>query len=550
MMRPFAFAFAAVVTASCQSPPGYDVLILQGAVLDGTGSGERRADVAIRNGVIEAIGDLSGASAATTIEAEGRIVAPGFIDLMGGSSLPLITDPVSASSKLRQGITTMMAGEGDSLAPQSEKTLAELDRGELGETWTSFDEYFRILESKGIALNVVHNVGAAQVRRLVLGDEDVAPTADQLSEMKRLVDQAMKDGAVGLSTSLIYPPGTYASTEEIIELTRAAAPHGGVYFTHMRNESSGLLGATEEALRIGREASVPVHIYHLKAAGQENWPLMASALARIEGAIGEGMEVTADIYPYVRNGIGLGSFLHPRHFARGETDFLATLSYPAVRRELRKEVEETSDWENWYLHVGKDWGNVLVTAVGPETDASIVGSSVAEAAASAGKDAWDLFFDLVAARGTGVAPLSMDEEQKHQAMRAPFVAFDNDSEPINPAGVASAHPRAFGAFPRILALYVRERKVLTLPEAIRKLTSLPASILRLDRRGRIEVGYAADVVVFDPDEVRDTATFTEPLSYSIGIDDVLVNGELVVEGGKATGSRPGRVLRHRSIAIR
>jgi N-acyl-D-aspartate/D-glutamate deacylase len=545
-----AIALVAFLTASCQTPPVYDLLIRRGALLDGTGGAERTADVGIRNGAIEAIGDLSGASAATTIDAEGRVVAPGFIDMMGGSSLPLIADPMSAESKLRQGITTMMAGEGDSLAPQNETTFSELQRDELTETWTSFDEYFRILESKGIALNLVHNVGAAQVRRLVLGDEDVAPNEEQLGEMKKLVDQAMRDGAVGLSTSLIYPPGTYATTEEIVELARAAAPHGGVYFTHMRNESGGLLGAIDEALRVGREAGIPVHIYHLKAAGQDNWPLMASALERIEAAIAEGVDVTADIYPYVRNGIGLGSFLHPRHFARGESEFLATLSDPAVRKELRAEVEETSDWENWYRHVGKDWGNVLITAVGAGTDASIVGASVAEAAARAGKDPWDMFFDLVAARGTGVAPLSMDEEQKHQAMRAPFVVFDNDSEPTNPASVASAHPRAFGAFPRILAVYVRERQIITLPEAIRKLTSLPADILGLDHRGRIEIGYAADVVIFDPDEVRDTATFTDPLSYSVGIDDVIVNGELVIEGGKVTGSRPGRVLRHRSTAAR
>jgi N-acyl-D-aspartate/D-glutamate deacylase len=549
-MRRFAIFLTALMTVGCRSQPGYDVLILNGSVLDGTGSPEKRADVAIRGGVIEAVGDFAGAGAETIVDAGGRIVAPGFIDLMGGTSVPLVADPVSAESKLRQGITTMMAGEGDSIAPQNGKTLSEVDRGQLGETWTSFAEYFRILESKRIPLNVVHNVGAAQVRRLVLGDEDVRPTEEELAEMKRLVDQAMKDGAVGISTSLIYPPGTYATTEEIIELAKAAAPHGGVYFTHMRNESGGLLGAIDEALRVGQEAGIPVHIYHLKAAGQENWPLMASALERIEEAIGEGVEVTADIYPYVRNGIGLGSFLHPRHFARGESEFLATLSDTAVRRELRKEVEETSDWENWYRHVGKDWGNVLITAVGPDTDPGVVGSSVREAAERKGVDAWDMFFDLVAARGTGVAPLSMDEEQKHQAMRAPFVAFDNDSEPTNPASVASAHPRAFGAFPRILALYVRERQVLALPEAIRKLTSLPASILRLERRGRIEAGYAADVVIFDPDEVRDTATFTEPLSYSVGIDDVLVNGELVIAGGKVTGSRPGRVLRHRSSGAR
>jgi N-acyl-D-aspartate/D-glutamate deacylase len=546
-MRPSCTVLAALAFSCCETPPAieYDVLIRNGTVVDGTGAPGSRADVAIANGRIAAVGPLPDARAKRVIDAEGLVVSPGFIDMMGGSSLPLVTDPKSAESKLRQGITTLMAGEGGSLAPQNEETLAMLNRGTLDERWTSFDEYFRILESKGIALNVVHNVGAEQVRRIVLGDQDVTPSPSQLEQMRALVDRAMSDGAVGLSTSLIYPPGAYARTEEIVALARAAASHGGVYFTHMRNESGGLLEAIDEALRVGREAAIPVHIYHLKAAGQENWPLMQAALARIDEAIASGMDVTADIYPYIRNGIGLGSFVHPRHYAKGEEAFLSTLSDREVRRTLRKEVEETSDWENWYRHVGKDWGNVLITEVGPDTDRALVGLSIEEAAGHMGVDVWDAFFDLVAARGTGVCPQSMDEEQKRLAMKAPFVTFDNDSDPTNPESVASAHPRAFGAFPRILAKYVREEHVISLPEAIRKLTSLPAGILRLRERGRIAVGDAADLLVFDPEQIRDTATFTAPLSYSVGIHHVLVNGELVIDGGESTGALPGRVLRHR-----
>jgi N-acyl-D-aspartate/D-glutamate deacylase len=271
---------------------------------------------------------------------------------------------------------------------------------------------------------------------------------------------------------------------------------------------------------------------------------MEAALARIREARASGMEVTADIYPYIRNGIGLGSFLHPRHYARGEQAFLDTLSDPKVRAELRKEVEETSDWENWYRHVGKDWANVLITEVGPDTDPAVVGLSVAEAADRLGKDVWDAFFDLVAARGTGVCPQSMDEAQKHLAMKEPFVVFDNDTAPTNPKSVASAHPRGFGAFPRVLAKYVREEKVISLQEAIRKLTSLSAGILRLSDRGRIEAGYAADIVVFDPEEIRDTATFTEPLSHSVGVDHLLVNGVPVLHDGKLTAALPGKALRH------
>jgi N-acyl-D-aspartate/D-glutamate deacylase len=314
----------------------------------------------------------------------------------------------------------------------------------------------------------------------------------------------------------------------------------------MRNESNRLLEAIDETLRVGREASIPVHIYHLKAAGQENWPLMTEALARLREAREGGLEVTADIYPYIRNGIGLGSFLHPRHYAKGTGPFLEALSDPELRKTLRKEVEETGDWENWYRHVGKDWANVLLTEVGPESPSSdLVGLSIAEAAARRNRDVWDVFFDLVAEGGTGVCPQSMDEEQKKLAMKEPYVAFDNDSEPTNPRSVASSHPRAFGAFPRILAKYVREEGVIPLPEAIRKLTSFPASILKLERRGRIDVGYAADLVVLDPQEVRDTATFTDPLSYSVGIDDVLVNGVPVIANGKATGKLPGKALRLR-----
>jgi N-acyl-D-aspartate/D-glutamate deacylase len=543
-MRGIGSAILLAAGLSCQQVPEYDVVILNGSVLDGGGADARPADVAIRNGVVEQIGDLGDAGAKRVIDATGLVVAPGFMDMMGGSTLPLLLDPVSAESKIRQGITTMMAGEGGSLAPQDERTFRELEIEDPAVTWRSFDEYFRILEAEGVALNVVHNVGAEQVRRIVLGDEDVAPTEAELEEMKALVAKAMDDGAVGISSSLIYPPGHYASTEELIALARPAAERGGVYFTHMRNESSQLLEAIDEALAIGRGADIPVHIYHLKAAGEENWPLMEKALERIQSAIDEGMAVTADVYPYIRNGIGLGSFLHPRHYARGEEAFLETLSDPAVRSRLRKEVEETSDWENWYRHVGKNWDNVLITSVGDETDPGLVGLSVQQAGEKLGVDPWDAFFGLVQQGGCGVAPESMNEEQKQLAMRAPFMCFDNDSSPTNPTSVSSAHPRAFGAFPRVLAKYVREENVIPLPDAIRKLTSLPASVLGLSDRGRLEVGMAADVLVFHPDRVRDTASFTEPLSYSVGIDFVLVNGVVVLENGETTEARPGKVLRH------
>ena len=462
-MRVLVAGLVVSCALACEPAPEYDILIQGGRVIDGTGSSARDADVAIQNGIIADIGELDAARAKRVIDAEGRVVTPGFIDMMGGSTLPLLRDPVTAESKLRQGITTMMAGEGLSLAPQNDRTFAELDLAELPHRWTRFAEYLRILEDNGVALNVVHNVGAAQVRRIVLGDEDVAPSEAQLEEMKSLIAQAMDDGAVGISSSLIYPPGAYATTEELTELAKAAASKGGVYFTHMRNESNRVLEAIDEALVVGRGAAIPVHIYHLKAAGEENWPLMEQALARIQNAIDEGMDVTADVYPYIRNGIGLGSFLHPRHYARGEEAFIATLGDNSVRARLREEVEETSDWENWYRHVGNDWNNVLITRVGRETAPELVGLSVQEVGDKLGVDAWDAFFDLVAQGSCGVAPKSMNEEQKHLAMQADFMCFDNDASPTNPTTVASSHPRAFGAFP--------------LEDAIRKLTSLPARIV-------------------------------------------------------------------------
>jgi N-acyl-D-aspartate/D-glutamate deacylase len=362
--------------------------------------------------------------------------------------------------------------------------------------------------------------------------------------MKSLVRQAMEDGAVGTSTALIYPPAVYARTEELIELTRVAGEYGGVYFTHMRNESHAVLDAIREAIAVGEGAGVPVHIFHLKAAGQENWPLMADALALIDSARTAGMDVTADVYPYVRNGIGLGSFLHPRHYADGTSAFLSTLSDLALRRELRLEVETTSDWENWFRHVGMDWENVLIVSASSAVDPDVINRSVAGAAEILGTDAWNAFFDLVQAGGVTVNPMSMNEEQKWQALRADFVMIDTDAPPVNPASSASAHPRAFGAFPRVIAKYVREDEVLTLEDAIRRMTSLAAHRLGLYDRGTVAPGMAADLLVFDPDELRDVARFgSEAMRYAEGIDYLLVNGTLVIDDGEMVEGRPGRLLR-------
>ena len=544
-------AGAILLVAACTdaAPPSdsypFDILITDARVIDGTGGPPADADVGVRGDRIMAVGDLSDREAARTIDAAGRVVAPGFVDMMGQASLVLITDPPSAESKLRQGITTYLSGEGSSAAPQSEATLSNppvVDGDTL--RWRRYSEYFAIMEQHGIPINVVHDVGLTQVRRVVLGNEDVAPTPEQLEEMKALVREGMEDGAVGVSTSLIYPPAIYASTEELIALSAVAGEYGGVYFTHMRNESHAVLEAIREALTIGEGAGVPVHIYHLKAAGQRNWPLMDEALALIDSARTAGMDVTADIYPYIRNGIGLGSFLHPRHYARGTGAFLATLGDPDLRARLREEVETDPDWENWYQHVGMDWNNVLIVSAPASGDPGVVNRSVAEAAEVLGTDPWNAFFDLVQAGGVSVNPLSMNEEQKWAALRAPFVMIDTDASPVNPASVSSTHPRAFGAFPRVIAKYVMEDGVITLEEAVRRMTSLAARRLGFEDRGTVEPGMAADLVVFDPARLRDRADFgANATLQSEGVDYLFVNGELVIDDGELTDAQPGRLLR-------
>jgi len=544
-------AGAILLLAACadSSPPPdaapFDILVTGARVVDGTGGPSVDADVGVRGDRISAVGDLSGSQAARTIAAAGRVVAPGFVDMMGQVSLVLITDPPSAESKLRQGITTYLSGEGGSAAPQSEATLSNppmIDGDTL--RWRRYSEYFAIMERYGIPINVVHDVGLTQVRRVVLGEEDVAPTPEQLEHMKALVREGMEDGAVGVSTSLIYPPAIYASTEELIALSAVAGEYGGVYFTHMRNESHAVLEAIREALTIGEGAGVPVHIYHLKAAGQRNWPLMDEALALIDSARTAGMDVTADIYPYIRNGIGLGSFLHPRHYARGTGAFLATLGDPDLRARLREEVETDSEWENWYQHVGMDWNNVLIVSAPGSVDPNVVNRSVAEAAEVLGTDPWNAFFDLVQAGGVSVNPLSMNEEQKWAALRAPFVMIDTDASPVNPASVSSTHPRAFGAFPRVIAKYVMEDGVITLEEAVRRMTSLAAQRLGMEDRGVVAAGMAADLVVFDPARLRDRADFgADATLQSEGVDYLFVNGELVIDDGELTDAKPGRLLR-------
>jgi len=539
-----AHTFVLLACAMAGRAQDFDLLITGGRIVDGSGNPWYRADLGIRGGYIEAIGTLTGRTARRTIEAHDQVVSPGFIDMMGASSVPLLENRASAESKLRQGITTLLAGEGASVAPQNDRT-AKTGTSSSSLRWRTFAEYFQLLEANGIPMNVVHNVGATQVRLAVLGDRDEAPNPAQMAEMKGLVAQAMRDGAVGLSTALIYPPGTYAKTEELVEMAKVVGHYGGVYMSHMRNESDHVLDAIRETIHIGEAAGIPSHVFHLKAAGEANWPLMKDAIRVIQSARERGQDVTADIYPYLRNGLGLASFIPPRHFANGAAAFLPTLSRPEVRAGLRREIETTGDWENWYLHVGRNWDNVLVASVEAPMERRYEGKSIAAIARMRKADEWSTFFDLVQAGEVNVNPLSMNEEQKRLALRAEWVSVCTDSAPLDAATATNAHPRAFGSFVRVLARYVREEKVISLEQAVRQMSALPANFLQLYDRGRIVPGLAADLLIFDPARVQDTATYAKPLSFPTGMPYVIVNGKVEIDDGRFTEDNGGAVLRHK-----
>jgi N-acyl-D-amino-acid deacylase len=517
-----------------QGPAPYDLLIRNGRVVDGTGAPWYRADVGVRGGKIAAIGRLRDAQAARAIDAAGMVVAPGFIDMMGQTVAPFLKDRDAGLNLLTQGITTINCGEGGSDAPLGEEAARQAG-------WRTMREFFARVEARGIPLNMVQTVGHTQIRALVIGREDKRATPEQLERMKALVREAMEAGAIGLSTSLIYPPAIYAPEEEILELAKVAGEFGGRYYTHMRNEGDQLLEAIDEALRIGKGAGTPVHIYHLKTAGRGNWGKMDLAIARIRAARAAGQEVGADVYPYVNNGLGIRAMIHPRHSAKGPEDLLRRLDDPQARAEMRREMETGTGWENWFGHVGHDWDRVILGRIQDPAYARYNGKSLGEIARAAGKDPWDVFF-AIARAGAFAMPQSMSEANKIKAMRQDFVSFDTDAGPAGGSGIAS-HPRAWGAFPRVLARYVRELGALTLEEAVHRMTAVAANEVMAYDRGRLAVGQAADVVIFDPAVVRDRATFGEPDLPSEGMPYVIVNGVTVLEQSKYTGATPGRVLR-------
>jgi N-acyl-D-amino-acid deacylase len=541
--------------ATAQDQP-FDLVITHGHIIDGTGSPWYSGDVGIRGGRIAAIGSLAGSPAKLTIDAHGEVVAPGFIDMLGQSELTILVDP-RLPSKIYQGITTEITGEGNSVAPTDDAILAadraDYEHYKITPDWRTFRQYFARIEKQGMGINLASYVGATQVRRMVLGDADVQPTAPQLNEMRALVDQAMRDGAVGLSTALQYAPAPYARTDELIALASVAAPYGGIYATHMRSEGDSVLDSIDEAARIGREAHIPVEIWHLKAAGKANWGRMPQIVAKIDQLRASGIDIGANTYAYTAWFNTFSAFIPPWAHDGGDTKLIERLKDPATRARIRKDMTTAGPDST-----GKDWDNEWQEIPGPEAIQIAVvqnpellplqGKRLSEVAAQWKEDPIDALCDLLIKDKafTDVAVFGMDEPDVLLALKQPWVSIDNDSQGTSPEGLLGRehpHPRAYGTFPRILRKYVREEKELTLPDAIRKFTALPAQRMRLTDRGVLKQGMWADVVVFDPQKITDKSTFENPNQFSEGMDYVLVNGVPVIESGKMTGALPGKVLR-------
>jgi N-acyl-D-amino-acid deacylase len=529
----------------------FDLIIANGHVVDGTGSPWYTADVGIRDGHIAAIGRLINAQTKRRIDAAGYVVAPGFIDMLGQSEFTILVDP-RLPSKIYQGITTEITGEGNSAAPMTGHARTEaaqtLDHYGLKADWQTLGEYFARLERQGIGINLASYVGATSVREVVIGGENRAPTAAELVRMRALVREAMEQGAVGVSTSLEYAPAPYASTEELIALASEAAPYGGIYATHMRSEGDGMAAALDETFRIAREAHIPAEIWHLKVAGKKNWGHMADVVKRIEAARASGLDITADTYAYTAWFNDMSAFVPPWAHDGGNEKMVARLKDPATRARIVKDIKTPSDtWDNeWDEVSGPE--SILIGVVKNPALRSLQGQTLAAIAKSRGKDPIETLLDiLVEDNGfTGCAVFGMQEDDVTLALLQPWTSINNDSSGTSPEGRLGEehpHPRAYGTFPRILRKYVREEHRLTLEDAIRKFTALPAQRMRFTDRGVLKRGMWADVVVFDPATVADRSTFSSPNELAVGMRWVLVNGVPVILDGKMTGAKPGHVLR-------
>ena len=540
-----------IAICSGQQSSPFDLIITNGHIIDGTGSPWYSGDVGIRDGKIAAIGNLTGATSKRTIDAHGNVVAPGFIDMLGQSEKTILVDP-RVPSKIHQGITTEITGEGGSIAPLNDAIIAadktSYEHLKIKPDWRTFRQYFARLEKQGMGINLASYVGATQVRRMVLGDADVQPTPQQLDQMKSFVRDAMRDGAVGVSTSLEYTPAPYAKTEEIIALAAEASKFGGIYATHMRSEGDAIDASLDETFRIGKEAHIPVEIWHLKVAGKANWHKMPAMVAKINEARAQGIDVTADTYAYPAWFNDFSAFIPPWAHDGGTAKMVERLKDATTRARIRKDMlTPSTEWDNeWQEIPGPE--AIIIGVVQNAKLLPLQGKTLADVATLWNKDPMDALFDLlIEDQGyTGVADFGMSEDDVALALQQPWTSICNDSSGASPEGLLAQehpHPRAYGAFPRILRKYVREEKKLSLEDAIRKFSALPAQRMRLTNRGVLKAGMWADVVVFDPATIKDVATFAEPNQLSQGMEYVLVNGGLVIDQGRMTGVLPGKVLR-------
>jgi dihydroorotase/N-acyl-D-amino-acid deacylase len=545
------FCIAAVAQQNTEAA-GPDIVIHGGRIIDGAGNPWYVGDIAITDGRIVALGKIAGGIARRVIEAKGLVVSPGFIDMLGQSETALLVDNRSVS-KLAQGITSEITGEGGSIAPQNAQTIAaaqpSLDPYHLKIDWTTLDEYWQRLAKKGTPINIGTYVGAAQVREAVLGDVNRAPTPAELEKMKALVAQAMEQGALGLSTALIYPPGHYARTEELIELAKVAARYGGIYATHMRSEGQNEVAAVHEALRIGQEAGLPVEIFHLKVSGKSRAGKMTEIVRIIQEARDRGQDVTADMYPYLAGGTALASSLPPWLADGGMDKLLERLHDPAVRQKIKTEMSATGErtWENLYLDAGGPAGVMVASVVNPELK-QYTGKTVADIAAMEKKDPLDTLMDFVLADKGLTAALYFiaSEEDLQTGLRQPWTSIGLDINEMSldgPLFEPHTHPRGYGSMPRFLGHYVRDLQLLPLEQAIRKITSLPAQREHLVGRGLIKEGFFADITIFDPATIIDKATYTQPAQLAEGVKYVIVNGQVAFENGKATGAMAGKALK-------
>ena len=531
----------------------FDVVLRGGQVFDGTGAPAVAADVAIAGDQVARIGEVSDAEAAeagTVLDVKGLAVAPGFVNMLSHSYASLLADP-RGMSELVQGVTTQVMGEGSSMGPWTEEMRQQfLARPMFGvpieAPWLRLSEYLAHIEQKGVAQNVCSYIGATTLRIHAVGHDNRPPTKAELDVMKGLVAEEMADGALGIGSALIYPPAFFATTEELVEICRAAAPYQGKYISHLRSEGNRFLECLDELLTISEQAGVPAELYHLKAAGKANWPKMALAIEKIEKARAEGRPITADVYTYTAGGTALAAAIPPWFHEGGAEKLAERLTDSSIRAEMRTAIETSEEgWENLYLGCGGGEG-ILVLSVANRELRHHQGRTLAEIAADAGKPEVETLLDLVAeGQGVGCAYFLMSEENLREQLRLPWVSFGSDSAATAAEGRTlefAGHPRAYGNFARVLGHYVREEQIISLPDAIRRLTSLPAGNLGLDRRGELREGWFADVVVFDPGTIIDRATYTEPHRYAEGVQHVIVNGQVTLRDGAVTGTFSGRAL--------